>query len=233
MSEKVSNRQQNASLAARTNGWAIAALVCSLFVLCPPVMLLGVPFAIRALVQIKSDPSRKGRGLAIAGLIISLLTFTTVGYFAQWWHVRFRNPMLQGPITSLESGFEGDLIGFREGFFEESQPPTDAEISEFLGELTSRYGSLESIHQRDGAGEAALGYQMRSYRITYEMVFESGPINAEGRFIITAPNHQGFVGRFAWFAVFDDENGDLIYPASAAEELRNAEPTADAKSDEN
>jgi hypothetical protein len=51
-----------------TSIWAILALVCAFLM---PV--LGIIFAIVALVKINDNPSLKGKGLAIAGLVISLL----------------------------------------------------------------------------------------------------------------------------------------------------------------
>jgi hypothetical protein len=48
--------------------WAIAALVCA-FVM----PLLGIIFAIVALVKINENPNLKGKGLAIAALVVSLI----------------------------------------------------------------------------------------------------------------------------------------------------------------
>ena len=71
----------------RTNSMAVAALVMGLLsmtcgVCCCgccyglPFNVLGVIFALVALSQIKNDPqSQQGRGLAIAGLILCLLSF--------------------------------------------------------------------------------------------------------------------------------------------------------------
>lgn len=66
------------AVAARgTNGFAVTGLVCSLLswicCCCLPLNLLGLIFSIIALVQINSqDQPKEGRGLAIAGLILSI-----------------------------------------------------------------------------------------------------------------------------------------------------------------
>ena len=54
--------------APKTNGMAITGFVCSL--LCWP---LGLVFSIIGMNQTGKDPSQGGRGLAIAGLIISIV----------------------------------------------------------------------------------------------------------------------------------------------------------------
>lgn len=52
----------------KTNGLAIAGLVCSLL---QPI--LGLVFSLIALSQIKNDESQGGRNLAVAGLVISIV----------------------------------------------------------------------------------------------------------------------------------------------------------------
>jgi peptidyl-prolyl cis-trans isomerase B (cyclophilin B) len=61
-----------------TNGFAIASLVCAF--LCTP---LGIVFGVIALSQIKSR-GEDGRGLALAGLIVSsvILAVVVVGFVA-------------------------------------------------------------------------------------------------------------------------------------------------------
>ena len=63
--------------APKTNGMAITGFVCSL--LCWP---LGLVFSIIGMNQTGKDPSQGGRGLAIAGLIISIV-FAVITIV--WW----------------------------------------------------------------------------------------------------------------------------------------------------
>ena len=67
-----------------TSGMAVASLVCSLvgFVLCGVPAILGVIFGGIALGQTK-DNVRRGRGLALAGLIIGILVVLLWG--ALWF----------------------------------------------------------------------------------------------------------------------------------------------------
>ena len=208
----------------RTSGWAISALLCSLAVFCPPLTILSPLLAVRALYHIKTAPRRKGRGLAIMALVLGGLTTLGWGWGAWWWNGNIRMPMIRGPLEALRAGTTGDLAGFKSGFFGDGAISSDEEAGRFLSELESRYGRLLSMAQWKGQGAAPAGYQMRGYRITYLMSFETGPINAEGSFVITSADHPGFIGRFVWLALFDEEQGDLVYPASATEEALGKKP---------
>jgi hypothetical protein len=63
--------------APKTNGMAITGFVCSL--LCWP---LGLIFSIIGMSQTSKDPSQGGRGLAVAGLVISIV-FAIITII--WW----------------------------------------------------------------------------------------------------------------------------------------------------
>jgi hypothetical protein len=52
--------------------------------------------------------------------------------------------------------------------------------------------------------------------VAYTFEFESGPVEAEARFVVWAQG-QGLVLKFAWLAFRDQEEGDLVYPASATD----------------
>lgn len=215
---------QSGATPPRHSGWAIAAILCSLAVFCPPLTILSPLLATRALFHIKASPGRKGKGLAILALVLGGVITFGWGWGAWWWNGNIRKPMIRGPVEALTAGFSGDLAGFKSGFFGDGAISSDEEAGRFLSELESRYGRLFSMSQRKLQDANQLGYQMRGYRITYLMTFETGPINAEGRFVITSADRPGLIGRFAWLAVFDEEQGDLVYPASAAEEALGEKP---------
>lgn len=84
----------------KTNSYATAGLVCSLlaWICCCgfPFNLLGLVFSLVALSQIKSHPGLyEGRGLAIAGLILSISSLLLVLFGLMWslatgnFHVAF------------------------------------------------------------------------------------------------------------------------------------------------
>ena len=71
---------------ASTNGMAITGMVCGILTILPScccglfglpltilLVILSIVFSIIGLVQIKKNPAQKGKGMAIAGLIIGAL----------------------------------------------------------------------------------------------------------------------------------------------------------------
>ncbi len=69
-----------------TNPMAITGMICgilSLPMLCCcyglPFNILGIVFSIVGLSQIKANPQQEGKGMAIAGLICSILSFLLIG----------------------------------------------------------------------------------------------------------------------------------------------------------
>lgn len=202
----------------RRSVWAIAALGCSLVVFCLPLTILGPLFGWRALIQIRTNPHRTGRTMAILAILVGVISTGFWSWGALWWHSQVRTPMIAGPIRAIMAGQSGDVAGFRAGFANDAMTADEEEIRLFLGEISDRYGRLVSIHQRVEDDVETLAYQIQSYRIPYEMVFETGPIKAEAEFILFSPEGKGFVGRFAWLALRDPELGDLVFPASAASE---------------
>lgn len=218
MPDPLSNLESTRRLSPRRSVWAMAALGCSLVVFCPPLTILGPLLGWRALIQIRSNPNRTGRTMAILAILVGVISTGFWSWGAFWWNSRVRTPMIAGPIRAIMAGQSGDVAGFRAGFSDDAMQADDEEIRLFLEEISDRYGLLESIRQRTVEDDALLTYQMQSYRIPYEMVFETGPIKAEAEFILFSPEGTGFVGRFAWLAVRDPELGDLVFPASAASE---------------
>ncbi|MCL2150111.1 MAG: DUF4190 domain-containing protein [Dehalococcoidia bacterium] len=69
------SRVMSESIARRTNGFAIAALVLGLVGMSP----LAIIFGVLSLKQIGQDPNLDGRGMAIAGLVLGILG--TIGLF--------------------------------------------------------------------------------------------------------------------------------------------------------
>jgi len=64
-----------------TNNMAITSLImgCVSMVCCPVLGVLGIVFSAMALSQLKSEPLQGGKGLAITGLVLSLLSFAWFG----------------------------------------------------------------------------------------------------------------------------------------------------------
>ena len=65
----------------KTSGIAIASLVCSLICCIPVTTILGILLGVGAMVSIGSNPEKKGKGLAITGIILGAV-FTALQAWA-------------------------------------------------------------------------------------------------------------------------------------------------------
>lgn len=202
--------------ARRTSAWALLSLVAGVCFMCPAASLLAPVLGAAALLELKRNPLRSGRRLAFAGIILGVLGAAWWAAAAGWWQVNARLPMLEGPARLLRLGLGGDVEAFRAGFT--GPEPGTAEAAAFLSETAGRYGGFIRSQQREpsaGAGAAGTGWASGRARIPYTFLFEAGPVEAEAEFVVTAGGARPLL-KFAWFALRDDERGDLVYPASAA-----------------
>ena len=72
------NAQYNVqnNMPAKTSGWAIASLVCSLvgiLIATLPLAVLAICFSVAAKKRMKIFPNEKGAGMATAGLVIGIV----------------------------------------------------------------------------------------------------------------------------------------------------------------
>lgn len=217
----------------KINRWAIISLLCSLgSILCififqilflsPLFAIIAIPIAIIAISSIRHNPQQRGKVLAIIALCIGCLLISgyVVGGF--WWHANVRSPMLHGPSVELRAGFNNDLAAFKSGFYGDGASATDDEVSLLISNLRLRYGNFVSAVQFQ-AQDSAAGKENNFLhpQITYIFEFETKQVPALADFLVIDPEQRQFVGKFNWVIIQDDELGDLIYPASAEEAIRN------------
>ncbi len=193
--------------------WALAALVCAVASACPIAALLGIVLGGAALLDIRLNPHRGGRRLAVTAIIVGGIASAGWGAFGWWWHVNVRTPMLHGPAPALRAGLDGDVAAFRDAFV--NGGGDEVEAATFLTSVRNRYGALVGAAQRaDDGSVAARNTDVRQPWIPYAFRFESGRLDADAQFIVVEPG-QGLILKFAWVAIRDPQLGDLVYPAAA------------------
>ncbi|MCH8825050.1 MAG: DUF4190 domain-containing protein [Planctomycetes bacterium] len=206
----------------RTNRWAIVSILCSLCILILPIVMLGPLLAIIALSSIRHNPEQRGKILAIIAICIGCLV--TVGYAAAgyWWNTNVRMPMLYGPSNELRGGFQNDFTAFRSGFYGDGANAPDSEISLLISNLRNRYGNFVAAEQMSSNDSSISKDQdLLNPQISYILEFERKQVSALADFLVIDPSQRKFAGKFKWIIILDDELGDLIYPASAEEAIRN------------
>ncbi|MHC4142017.1 MAG: hypothetical protein ACYSUF_09120 [Planctomycetota bacterium] len=174
------------------------------------------------MISIGGDPAKKGKGMAITGIVLGIV-FTTVqavvGYRAYQGFGIFSN----APYVALQPGFDGDLAGLKANFGSAGGATTDQEARAFVDELRSRYGALQGSAMDFAAyqGMAMPAPDQTSFTMPWVLVFENGRVGVEMTFT-EADQTAGDQIIFSSIRVIDSDLGDLTYPAPVAELIEGA-----------
>jgi hypothetical protein len=191
----------------------VASAACGFGVACPLLSIAALLLGFRALYHIREVPGRRGRRLALTGLVLGAIGTALWTGGAFWWDRNARKPMLVGPAAQLTAGFAGDVEGFAAGF--RGATGAEAEGRLFLEELTRRYGAYVGIER--GESERRPGPALVDGRVTlpYELEFAWQPIEAQATFVVYEPGDNRLVLEFETIEVIDAERGNLAFPAGA------------------
>ena len=203
----------------RTSGLAISSLVCSLIFCCPLTTIIGPILGLIAFVTIGSNPNRKGKGLAITGIILGVvLTSGWVFFGSKVWAfgVRFYDLMESGPKTALVAGSSGDLPGLKEAFYGAGASASDDEAQLFLDELNKRYGAFADSRMDESAGAITPTPGQTSLVWPYIIDFDNATVSADVELIFADPtnNSDPIVFKIGSIVIHDDDLGALRYPPS-------------------
>lgn len=196
----------------KTSGLAIGSLICSLIFCCPVTTVLGVLLGLGALVSIGSNPAKKGKGLAITGILIGVIaTIGTVMSGKYVWD-NYIKPIMDGPREVLTAGFAGDPDGVRASMHGPAATATDEEIAAFFDELTARYGAFQSVRIDETAQQPQPQPGAQSQSFPYVFEFSDTTVSGEAEMTFSAQGQ--LVMKWSEIVIIDDENGDLIFPAT-------------------
>ncbi len=221
----------------RTSGLAIGALVLGLLGIIPCLGLLTAPIGILlgliGVIAIKA-PMQKGRGMAVAGIVLGLLFTAGQGYgimkLVGWFQ-----PMIamvnNGPQSQLADGFAGDIGSFRASFDGDGATLSDAEALAFIDELRSRYGEFNSsaLDQAGGQGSQP-PFGQQNFSMPYILQFDNATVSADVEIrIIEAPGQSPpFAGKLGYILITDPDRGDLRYPPLPGAETDDADTDTSA-----
>lgn len=126
-----------------TSAAAVASLVMGLIFCVPGISFLAMIFGGIGIAR-TSGGIRRGRGMAVAGIILGVLVST--GWLGIAWGVSYLAPSIlfvfEGPNESISAAFEGKNEEVRSVFIPESAPD-DAAIEKFVATVRAEYGSFK------------------------------------------------------------------------------------------
>lgn len=202
----------------KTSGLAIASLVSSLICCLPITTILGILLGVGAMVSIGNDPAKKGKGLAMAGIVLGVV-FTAGQAICYPPGIRFLKAFYElvetGPRDALTAGFAGDPAGFKAEFYSAGAAASDAEVLAFVEELRGRYGEFVGSRVDQTATPT---YGPPAVPFPYVLEFENATVTAQVEIVFADPDvSNDFIKKLGYITVFDEELGDLTFPAEADE----------------
>lgn len=202
----------SATVGRRVTPWATASLLCSVVVFCPVASLIAPLLGMKAIAEIRARPGVGGLNLAIAGIVIGLVSVLGWAGFATWWHYNVRLPMIEGPLAEIRAAQMGNPAVFRAGFTGDAAQATDEEIAGFLSEMARRWGVLRAITPDFSPDADASGEHRFHARVPYVFHFEQG-VAVPGRveMLLFA---DGLRPRWMSITLHDEVRGDLTFPAT-------------------
>jgi hypothetical protein len=207
----------------KTSGLSITALVCSLVFCCPCTTVLGVLLGAIAIPVIGKNPALRGKGIAIAAILIGLVA--TGGQFVggKWWYDTFSKPVQVGPLEELTAAFAGDYAGFRSGMMGDAANVTDEEIQAFVDQLRARYGEFSTCYMDENefaTNPPTMEELTQPIKpMPYVLEFDSGRSVKASIWFGPIDEAGNWLGGIHWddIVIIDPQNGDITFPAAAPE----------------
>ena len=161
---------------ARSNGWAVASLICGVLGCVPLITsLLAVIFGIAG-IRKSNEPNARGKGMAIAGLvlgILGLIAWPIIGGTSYWGWQKAKQivfePAKQTGTSFLQSLASGDLATARSLATSDVSDPDLQSLRDKVKDLGAfKDFSLSEFHVKSAGGQ--------TYRLTASgtAVFEKG-----------------------------------------------------------
>lgn len=208
----------NAAARPRVTPWATASLLCSVVVFCPVASLIAPLLGMKAIAEIRAKPGVGGLNLAVAGIIIGVISVLGWAGLATWWHYNVRLPMMEGPLAEIRAAQMGNPAVFRAAFVGDAAQATDEEIAVFLSAMARRWGVLRAITPDLSPDADASGEHRFHARVPYVFHFEQGVVvPARVELLLFA---DGLRPRWMSITLHDEMRGDLTFPTAQQGEVR-------------
>ena len=219
--------------APRTSGLAVWSLICSIVLCCPVTTVLGVLLGLAAMFTISGNPAKKGKGLAIAGILLGVIFTAAWGVGGVWvggFISETSDLMLRKAPEAVVFGVNEDYAGFKAAMYGDAAAASNDEIKAFFEEIESRYGELQacSFDDTTPAPPPQPGSPIISFPYRFDCANET--VSGELEFVLVEPGTYNRVMAVSRITVFDSQRGDLVFPDVPP--LDNAEGDAGEAVDE-
>ena len=194
----------NVQVPTSTSGLAIASLVCSLILCCPATTVIGAILGFAAIFTTGQNRKR-GRGLAISGLLIGLVS-TALWIIPMVWIGGLMTKIYTVPKEVIVQSAAGDYAAAGSQFMN-GHAPSDEEFKQFSDEVQKRYGAIVSMQpQQDQQNQTGDSFQM-----PYVFTFENGKTSGYAVFGIQDQLSEPFV--LLSITLEDADSGNLTLEA--------------------
>lgn len=207
----------------RISGLAICSLICSLIFCCPATTVIGPLLGLMAFLSISARPmERRGKGLAVAGILIGVLATTGQVMLTMWMineTEKADQAMRAAPAAMLTAGYAGDLASFRADTAGSLAAVTDDEITLFIDTLRARYGDFVSATYDESAFLDSItsmqDFMKPVQQHPFTLQFSGGTVTGEFGIAKSDPA----TGRMYWgtirivnVTIRDPDRGDITLP---------------------
>ena len=173
------------------SGTAVASLVFGLLLCIPGAGIPGAALGAIGFASTGSDSPRRGRGLAVAGLLLSLIGIAGWAIAAvsakQLYDTTIAPTMdviFKGPDRTLNAAFNDDQTGF-EADWMPGTAPTDAQRKAFVAGMSLALGAFQSAKLDENGGPPpsnSMGPGGDAFEIPFTLEFANGSVSTLIRF---------------------------------------------------
>ncbi|MEE8459783.1 MAG: DUF4190 domain-containing protein [Phycisphaerales bacterium] len=198
----------------KTSGLAIGSLVCSLICCVPVTTIPGILLGIAAMISIGNNPARKGKGLAVAGILLGVI-FTSGQVYVYPRLIEFVGDsyelVMGGPTSALTDGFTDDPVAFKTHFYGTGARATDTEAQTFIDTLRSRYGEFQSCRFNEQV-KTSPAFGKPTAVFPYIFTFDNATLDGDAQIIWVDERTGEKIFKFSWVTIRDPDLGNLRYP---------------------
>ncbi len=197
------------------SGLAVTSLICSLIICCPITTILGPLLGVIALFRLKSRPHLTGKGFAISGIAVGIITtliWVVLSIYTSKFIMGFVEQTNRISTDSIQAGYDGNYDEFRGYLSRSSDDATDAEIKSFITVLEERFGKFDSAFLNMEEQKQEIQQTAQEVPIPVRFIFETKDTTGYITFEFIPGTGFNYEMKIGCIKIKDAKNGDIIFP---------------------